>query len=59
MCQRCQKFEFVKDVHTCEDCGEGRWPVRNYSSCYDLELQVKSGEIHELKSKWKDTTRLR
>jgi hypothetical protein len=41
VCQKCQPFEFVKDVKTCEDCGRGRWPMKNYSTCYELEQQVR------------------
>ena len=29
----------MKDEHTCEDCGHGRWPYDDKLSCYDLEVQ--------------------
>ncbi|XP_043238837.1 metabotropic glutamate receptor-like [Amphibalanus amphitrite] len=39
MCDKCEPFEFMKDEHTCEDCGHGRWPYPDKLSCYDLEVQ--------------------
>ena len=39
-CQECQPYERLLDEFTCEDCGEGRYPIDNKTECYDLEQKV-------------------
>lgn len=36
ICKTCAPFEFLPDEFSCRDCGIGRWPVQNKTSCYDL-----------------------
>ncbi|XP_043564408.1 metabotropic glutamate receptor 3-like [Chiloscyllium plagiosum] len=36
LCIPCQPYEFLYDEFTCMDCGPGRWPTEDLSSCYDL-----------------------
>ncbi|XP_028680726.2 metabotropic glutamate receptor 3-like [Erpetoichthys calabaricus] len=36
ICIQCQPYEFLLDEFTCMDCGFGRWPSENLTSCYDL-----------------------
>ena len=35
----CQDHEFVVDEFSCRDCGVGRWPHTNKSSCFDIEVR--------------------
>ena len=39
ICQKCEPWAFMKNESHCEDCGEGRWPIKDKTSCYDLTLQ--------------------
>lgn len=36
ICKTCAPFEFLPDEFNCKDCGIGRWPVQNKTSCFDL-----------------------
>lgn len=36
ICKTCQPYEFLPDEFSCLDCGIGRWPVNNKTSCFDL-----------------------
>ncbi|MBN3277158.1 GRM2 protein, partial [Polyodon spathula] len=36
LCIPCQPYQFLVDEFTCMDCGFGRWPMENLTSCYDL-----------------------
>ncbi|KAG9509911.1 Metabotropic glutamate receptor, partial [Fragariocoptes setiger] len=36
ICKFCADYEYLPDEFTCADCGQGRWPVANKSSCYEL-----------------------
>ncbi|XP_041130754.1 metabotropic glutamate receptor 2-like [Polyodon spathula] len=36
LCIPCQPYQFLVDEFTCMDCGFGRWPTENLTSCYDL-----------------------
>lgn len=36
ICKTCQPWEFLPDEFSCQDCGIGRWPVTDKTSCYDL-----------------------
>lgn len=36
ICKTCQPYEFLPDEFSCQDCGIGRWPVANKTSCFDL-----------------------
>ena len=36
ICKTCQPYEFLPDEFSCRDCGIGRWPIPNKTSCYDL-----------------------
>lgn len=36
ICKTCQPYEFLPDEFSCKDCGIGRWPVQNKTSCFDL-----------------------
>ena len=38
VCTWCQDHEFVVDEFSCRDCGVGRWPHTNKSSCFDIEV---------------------
>ena len=40
VCTRCQDHEFVVDEFRCEDCGVGRWPHPNKSSCFNIEVST-------------------
>lgn len=39
ICQKCEPWAFMKNESHCEDCGEGRWPDKDKTGCYDLTLQ--------------------
>ena len=39
VCQECKAWEYLLDERNCADCGFGRWPYSNKTSCYDLPLQ--------------------
>ncbi|OCT87248.1 metabotropic glutamate receptor 3 [Xenopus laevis] len=36
ICIPCEKYEYLADEFTCIDCGEGRWPTADLTSCFDL-----------------------
>lgn len=36
ICKTCAPYEFLPDEFSCQDCGVGRWPIPNKTSCYDL-----------------------
>lgn len=36
ICIPCEPFEHLADEFTCSDCGFGRWPTVDLTSCYDL-----------------------
>ncbi|XP_041047810.1 glutamate receptor, metabotropic 2a [Carcharodon carcharias] len=36
LCIACHPYEFLYDEFTCMDCGPGRWPTEDLSSCYEL-----------------------
>lgn len=36
ICKTCAPFEFLPDEFSCRDCGIGRWPIQNKTSCFDL-----------------------
>lgn len=36
ICKTCAAYEFLPDEFSCRDCGIGRWPIANKTSCYDL-----------------------
>ncbi|XP_067907482.1 glutamate receptor, metabotropic 2a [Heterodontus francisci] len=36
LCIACHPYEFLYDEFTCVDCGPGRWPTEDLSTCYDL-----------------------
>uniref|UniRef100_UPI00398F3608 metabotropic glutamate receptor 2 n=1 Tax=Pristiophorus japonicus TaxID=55135 RepID=UPI00398F3608 len=36
LCIACHPYQFLYDEFTCVDCGPGRWPTEDLSSCYDL-----------------------
>ncbi|RXM95828.1 Metabotropic glutamate receptor 2 [Acipenser ruthenus] len=36
LCIPCQPYQFLVDEFTCMDCGFGRWPTENLTSCYNL-----------------------
>lgn len=36
-CQKCAPYEYLYDEMTCRDCGNGRWPLPDKKSCYDLD----------------------
>uniref|UniRef100_A0A8C5PLC4 Metabotropic glutamate receptor 3 n=1 Tax=Leptobrachium leishanense TaxID=445787 RepID=A0A8C5PLC4_9ANUR len=36
ICIPCEKFQYLADEFTCMDCGPGRWPTPDLTSCYDL-----------------------
>lgn len=36
ICKTCLPFEFLPDEFNCRDCGIGRWPIQNKTSCFDL-----------------------
>lgn len=36
ICIPCEPFEYLADEFTCADCGLGRWPSADLTSCYDL-----------------------
>lgn len=36
ICKTCAPYEFLPDEFSCQDCGIGRWPVANKTSCFDL-----------------------
>lgn len=40
ICKTCQPYEFLPDEFNCQDCGIGRWPIPNKTSCYDLPQKV-------------------
>ncbi|XP_022243237.1 metabotropic glutamate receptor-like isoform X2 [Limulus polyphemus] len=39
LCSSCKPWEYVLDEFTCADCGHGRWPYPDKTSCYDLTQQ--------------------
>lgn len=39
ICKTCAPYEYLPDEFSCQDCGIGRWPIQNKTSCYDLPLQ--------------------
>ena len=45
-CQACHPYERLLDEHTCEDCGEGRWPHDNKTECFDLEQKVSYESVN-------------
>lgn len=36
ICKTCAPYEFLPDEFNCRDCGIGRWPIQNKTSCFDL-----------------------
>lgn len=40
ICKTCQPYEFLPNENSCQDCGIGRWPVLNKTSCYDLPKKI-------------------
>ena len=38
VCNDCLAYEYMEDEYTCTDCGVGRWPNHNKSSCFDIEV---------------------
>lgn len=36
ICKTCAPYEYLPDEFSCRDCGIGRWPVLNKTSCYEL-----------------------
>ncbi|XP_063304265.1 metabotropic glutamate receptor 3 [Pelobates fuscus] len=36
ICIPCEKYQYLADEFTCTDCGPGRWPSPDLTSCYDL-----------------------
>lgn len=36
ICKTCLPFEFLPDEFSCRDCGIGRWPIANKTSCFEL-----------------------
>lgn len=36
ICKTCAPYEFLPDEFSCKDCGIGRWPVANKTSCFEL-----------------------
>ncbi|XP_006003489.1 metabotropic glutamate receptor 3 [Latimeria chalumnae] len=36
ICIPCEAYEYLADEFTCKDCGPGRWPTEDLTSCYDL-----------------------
>ena len=41
VCNDCLAYEYMEDEYTCTDCGVGRWPNHNKSSCFDIEVTLK------------------
>ena len=39
VCNTCLDYEYMMDEYTCKDCGVGRWPNRNKTACYDIEVR--------------------
>lgn len=39
ICKTCAPYEYLPDEFSCQDCGIGKWPIHNKTSCYDLPLQ--------------------
>lgn len=37
ICKTCAPYEFLPDEFSCQDCGIGRWPVQNKTSCFNLD----------------------
>ncbi|KHN85912.1 putative metabotropic glutamate receptor mgl-1 [Toxocara canis] len=35
-CGKCEDYEYLLNETTCVDCGEGRWPTRDRTDCFDL-----------------------
>lgn len=36
ICKTCAPYEFLPDEFSCKDCGIGRWPIQNKTSCFEL-----------------------
>ena len=39
-CQKCQDWEYMVNEFKCSDCGYGRWPDNNATTCHDLPQKV-------------------
>lgn len=40
ICKTCAPYEYLPDEFSCRDCGIGRWPVHNKTSCFELPQKV-------------------
>lgn len=40
ICKTCAPYEYLPDEFNCRDCGIGRWPHPNKTSCYDLPQKI-------------------
>ncbi|XP_053575730.1 metabotropic glutamate receptor 3 [Bombina bombina] len=36
ICIPCETYEYLVDEFTCSDCGHGKWPTADLTSCFDL-----------------------
>ena len=39
-CVPCKKHEYMVSYKECADCGAGKWPHENRTSCYELPAKV-------------------
>lgn len=51
ICKTCAPYEFLPDEFNCRDCGIGRWPIQNKTSCFDLpQKYLRWDSIYSLMS---------
>lgn len=36
ICKTCAPYEYLPDEFNCRDCGIGKWPIANKTSCFEL-----------------------